>query len=321
MTEEPTNEVVAFQRSYVDLLDGDVMAALMLSQIFYWYQPAKNGGSKLRVLRQGKWWLAKSTKDWNAELGMTLKQARRCMDVLISKGIIEAEIMRFDGSPTQHCRLVCVEGKKVLNCPSEVFHLSFCKLPFAPEGKTITETTTQTTTETLYATEVAGDGDMKLNDVMAKLEAKKSAVPTGKVTASGMAMLWKSRMSLLNDGNYQKELTSKEVGQLKHLIKPLGDRCFEVLDWALQNWSAFAWEVKAKKGLTTAPEQPVIGFLVQYHDVAVQLIAIPAPVKPVKASAPLFDKPTLVKDTSSTEKVGADEIAATMALLNQMSGS
>lgn len=320
--QEEDQDVVVFQRAYVDLLGGDVMAALLLSQIYYWYKPAQNGGSKLRVFKNGKWWLAKSSKDWEEELGMTRKQSRRCMETLIAKGIIEAEVMRFNGSPTVHCRLVAVQGKQVVTDPFGIFDCPEWKIGLSQKGQSITETTTQTTTHLKDASELAGEQAMpSVTDILKNHEEKKAKAPTGKASPSSLALLWKKRVALLGEGGYVKDLTGKEVGQLKHLVKALGDQSNQVVDWALQNWPSFAWEVKSKKGLSSAPDTPVVGFLVQYHDVAVQLIASPAPVKTGPKAVPPIDKPIVVKENTPVEQVGAVDIEATLALLNQMSGS
>ncbi len=98
---------VFLSRDYIELLRGDISAALMLSQIVYWYLPSKKTGkSKLRVFRGGRWWLAKSHQDWSDECGFSRMQARRCIKVLKEAHLIECHIFRFAGSPTMHLRLV-----------------------------------------------------------------------------------------------------------------------------------------------------------------------------------------------------------------------
>lgn len=319
--QEEDQDVVVFQRAYVDLLDGDVMAALLLSQIYYWYKPAQNGGSKLRVFRGGKWWLAKSSKDWEEELGMTRKQSRRCMETLVAKGIIEAEVMRFNGSPTVHCRLVAVQGRKVVTDPFGIFDCPEWKIGLSQKGQSITETTAQTTTHLKDASELAGEQAMpSVTDILKNHEQKKSQLPTGKPTPSSLALLWKKRVAVLGEGGYVKDLTGKEVGQLKHLLKALGDKSYEVVDWALQNWATFSWEARQQKGLTSAPTAPIVGFLLEHHEVAVQLIAPAAKPKALK-SVPVIDKPPVVEDTPAQDIAGAADVEATLALLNQLSGS
>ena len=98
----------------MELLDGNAAAALMLSQIVYWYRPSKDGKPKLRVLHDGMWWIAKSYVDWRGEVGLTLEQARHCVRYLVGRKIIETKIFKFDGSPTMHLRLVAAHGSQML---------------------------------------------------------------------------------------------------------------------------------------------------------------------------------------------------------------
>lgn len=323
MTVETLPDVVAFQRAYVELLDGDIMAALMLSQIYYWYQPAKSGGSKLRVFRCGKWWLAKSNVDWQKEIGLTPKQARRCVQVLVDKGILVAEVMRFDGSPTTHCRLASVDGRQVLTEPLGVFHLSFGNFPFALQGNSLTETTTETTTKTLK--EASQKPDAKAEDenlnIQQALESVKNKKPKTKATPSSLAFLWKKLIGTMT-GSFVKEPTSKDMGQFKLLVKAVGEQAPEVVEWAVTNWNDFAWEVAQKKGVKQTPSSPVLGFLLQYHDVAVQLLAKPAAKPQPKVEVPTLAQPkaTIKKVADdSLPKAGKDDIAETLALLDQLS--
>jgi hypothetical protein len=325
MTESAT--VVALQRQYVTLLKGDVLAALMLSQIYYWYQPAKNGSSKLRVFRFGKWWLAKSHKDWEEEIGLTRKQSRRCLEVLVEAGILEVSTLKFDGSPTTHCRLVMVDGREVLTDPIGLFSNSHCaekQIALYPKGQSLTETTTETTTKSKTATDVAGEQGTDMTtkaiaEILASHNAKKAELPTGKVTPITLALLWKKRVSVLTDTGFMKPLTGKEVGQLKHVHKALGDKSLTVLDYALCNWADFSWEARSVKGLSSCPAQPVVGFFALYFDVAAQLIAKPPTTTAAKAPKPL-PAPVVAVKTLATPVAGADDINATMALLDKLAG-
>lgn len=98
---------INFQVAFVDMLDGNHLAALLLSQIVYWHLPDKSGGlTKLRVKKKGKLWLVKQRKDWWTEIRMNVRQVDRAMKVLKEKGYIEAEIHRFDNLTAQHIRLI-----------------------------------------------------------------------------------------------------------------------------------------------------------------------------------------------------------------------
>lgn len=49
----------------------DPVAAILCSQIHYWYAPSVKGQSKLRVVKDDKCWIAKSRREWSEETGLT----------------------------------------------------------------------------------------------------------------------------------------------------------------------------------------------------------------------------------------------------------
>jgi hypothetical protein len=101
---------VFFQTAYMHYLN-DVVATLLCSQIHYWYSPSKEGRSKLRVHKEGEFWIAKSRREWIEETGLTDAQVKRGLDVLVRKGVIEKMVTLFNGSPTVHIRAMRVKGK------------------------------------------------------------------------------------------------------------------------------------------------------------------------------------------------------------------
>jgi len=116
-------------------------------------------------------------------------------------------------------------------------------------------------------------------------------------SVSVLAALWQSRKKTLF-GGVEKPLTPKEFGQLKLLRKSLGDVTSRVIDWALNNWRLFSYEVRVQAGLSCAPATPHIGFLLVYHAAAVNLMHTLAQNKTVKSAA----------DISVTNKI--DELIA-----------
>ncbi|TXH55656.1 MAG: hypothetical protein E6Q97_08380, partial [Desulfurellales bacterium] len=67
-----TEQGVFIPISFVGLVGGDAIAAWVLAQIYYWYRPSKKTGkSKLRVCKDGEWWIAKSAKGWSEETGLS----------------------------------------------------------------------------------------------------------------------------------------------------------------------------------------------------------------------------------------------------------
>ena len=82
--------------------------ALILNQLVcYWFgRERKKNRIRARVLRVRHRWVAKSFKEWAVELGMTEKQARRCVAALAGKELIVVRTWRFRGHNTTHVRLL-----------------------------------------------------------------------------------------------------------------------------------------------------------------------------------------------------------------------
>jgi hypothetical protein len=102
--EAKSRDTIDFKKIYVDIA-GDLIAGLLLSQIIYWYLPGEKGETKLRVLKQGYYWIAKERNDWWDEIRITPKQFDRASNILTRKGIIVKDHFRFNGLRTVHIRL------------------------------------------------------------------------------------------------------------------------------------------------------------------------------------------------------------------------
>jgi hypothetical protein len=96
---------IRFKVVYVDMAGGDVLAGLLLSQIMFWHMPDSNGRSKLRVFKDGHYWIAKEQGDWWNEVRLNRRQAQRCVETLISLNLIECQNFRFNGMRTNHIRI------------------------------------------------------------------------------------------------------------------------------------------------------------------------------------------------------------------------
>lgn len=86
-------------------------AAIVLSQIQHWYNEGKGGKPKLRVMKNGMFWLAKSSADFSRECGLSAKAVDHAIKELIAQGIIEVEVFRFNCIPMRHIRIIEAEGK------------------------------------------------------------------------------------------------------------------------------------------------------------------------------------------------------------------
>lgn len=151
-------KVVMFLPELMPALDGDAIAALIFSQIAYWYRRTEKGKSKLRVFKKGNYWLAKSAPHWHEETGVSEKQARRAIAVLKKKEFIATSVMRFDGSPTTHIRLTDLGYCQLIPLVSNLVLPTKSDGPDL-KGKSLTgntaETTAETTTSAAHASKLA----------------------------------------------------------------------------------------------------------------------------------------------------------------------
>ncbi|MGM1405172.1 DnaD domain-containing protein [Bacillus cereus group sp. BceL309] len=135
--------------AYVDIT-GDLIAGILLGQIVYWYMPNEQGKSKLRVKKNGEFWLAKSREDWKDEIRITPKQYDRAIKILIEKGFVEVKKFKFNGAPTNHIKLNISEVTQRVKSI-----LTFGENPNSPLGEmdfdetatSLTEITTENTTK------------------------------------------------------------------------------------------------------------------------------------------------------------------------------
>lgn len=289
--------VVAFRPEYVDLLDGDHLAALMLCQIVYWYRPDVKGKRKLRVYKPDTktWWLVKSHVDWTNELRMTRGQSQRCLEVLRRKGLIETCRKLFNGHPTIHLRCTLISGNILLEAKiedllmamrqrvksisdlGEAMHCSPVINALDVEERSITENTH--TDDFIYlASQYEPIGEEK-NTTKTQAKQKMEDVDFGEAELAddplhsgdeskpfSIASCWSNQM-MSSYGGVPKTLTMKELGQLKDLcskIKMTGLDSGKFLTWLFDRWQDAATTVRIEEGLEVVPVRPNIGFSLKY---------------------------------------------------------
>src|SRR5438067_6918380 len=88
-----------------------------------------------------------------------------------------------------------------------------------------------------------------------------------------LAGIWQQRM-MANYGVVGRQLTPKELGQLKSLRKSLGDLTREVVEWMLNpvHWWQFCQQVRAELGLHHAPPHSHVGFLLAHHAIGLRVM-------------------------------------------------
>lgn len=98
--EKETDDCIDLKRVYIDVVDGDFLAALLLSQIIYWFLPDSKDKPKVKVLRDEKYWLCKKRADWKNEIRITKKQYDKAAGVLEKLGLIERGVRKFNNETT-----------------------------------------------------------------------------------------------------------------------------------------------------------------------------------------------------------------------------
>lgn len=112
--EKSTKDTIDVKKTYIDI-SGDFMAGVLLSQIIYWYLPNKEGKSKLRVKKNGHYWIAKKREDWYEEIRFTEANYKTAIKKLEKANLVVKERFKFDGTPTTHIRLNIMEFLTRLN--------------------------------------------------------------------------------------------------------------------------------------------------------------------------------------------------------------
>lgn len=103
--EMASHDTIDFKKVYVDMAD-DLIGGLLLSQIVYWHLPSKETGkSKMRVEKEGEFWIAKGREDWHEEIRISAKQYDRAIKILEKKDLVVVKTFKFDGNPMKHVRL------------------------------------------------------------------------------------------------------------------------------------------------------------------------------------------------------------------------
>lgn len=136
------NNVITVRRPFV-AFTGSLERAMLLDQLLYWTPRSTMGG-----------WIAKTDADFQDELCLTRYSVRAAREGLAEMKIIETDVRKFNGSPTQHYKVNMAELTKQWS--EFVSRLSEIEQTDCPEsnnpglseiGQSLTETTTEITRE------------------------------------------------------------------------------------------------------------------------------------------------------------------------------
>lgn len=88
---------------YIDI-SGGLIEGTLLSRILYWFSEDKNGKKKVRIFKDGHYWIAKQRKDWKDEIRITERQYDKAIKELKNRGFVELAKYKFNAMPTVHIR-------------------------------------------------------------------------------------------------------------------------------------------------------------------------------------------------------------------------
>jgi len=99
--EKATRDTIDVKRCYVDIT-GDLVTGILFSQIIYWFLPNRRNQLKVKIQKQGRYWLCKERKDWWDECRITEYQFDRAIKVLCNKKLTIKKTFKFNGTPKVH---------------------------------------------------------------------------------------------------------------------------------------------------------------------------------------------------------------------------
>jgi hypothetical protein len=333
--------VIAVRPEYVKFTGAS--AAMLLSQIVYWFS-----NNRLRVKRDGRLWLAKTREELAAECGLSLDQYKRAIKKLKELELVQVEAHMWNGFRTsfiwldqQRLAQITPTGR-VVSAPTGRGRLH----------RPITETTAETTDreqQTRLASQeqkrvgeaqeqvrekkpraiadwvaerpvlaeqragryTAQEWLMKASEILKRHQEQAGLRAPPRAGVNSLAIAWKKAVAG-DGGDFVKDLTQKELGQLKQLMAKVGSDTPQLIAWALPHWPDFAFSVRHQKDLKSSPSEPHLGFLLAHHDVAMNLYlqsiaepkSEPKP-RPKIVSAPTVEKPEVEEPTATIEDVMA----------------
>jgi len=110
---------------------GGIEEAIYIQQLYYWSDKGKRGDG----------YIYKSKKEWEEETTLSRYQQDRIRKKLKEQGIIETKLIKANGSPTIHYKIIEGGVRTLLMDKQETYYSNGKKLT-----KPLTENTTENTT-------------------------------------------------------------------------------------------------------------------------------------------------------------------------------
>lgn len=253
------------------VITGDIRAALLLYRLRYWT-------GKARIQRDGKFWIAKTRKEWcEVETGLNEYQFRTALGILLDRGLVEKARYRFAGQPMTHLRLT----DAALNGDGTPIQNGDCSPIQNGDGTPIqngeqspvhiTESYIQgDTNKQTYGLHSAGKEPMKKLKAGEHTVADVDTVFTGTPKNALLYKVWIAEVKKLSKSKFYSA-TSKEAGimsgldkRLKKLKEEQGLDPFKFVRHAIGGWYRATKHLKSAGSLKWAPDTPDLGFMVKH---------------------------------------------------------
>lgn len=306
---ENSFERVSARKIFIDIA-GDLVTGILLSQIVYWFRPYPDGTSKLRIERDGSYWLAKRRTDWWRECRLTPKQADRALKVLERRKLVQLRVYKFKRVPTIHIRLrlsdLSRRVKSMISPKGENLDL--------PQRVKSIGTTSDVQKGGIQPVKISGgktSGEAAgVLEAFKKKDAAETATPLAKVVTGPLLMkLWRGVVAHHHDTQgVMKPFTVAEQAMFKRIVRTLGSESGRITTWVIVNWSLFMKLVKEEHGVQVTASLPSAPLFLKYIDTAQRGANKPAPkaAEPVQLIAPPAPSKKSKKNLAPLSQVEAD---------------
>jgi hypothetical protein len=306
-----------------------VPAALLIQQIHYWSR-------KQNHYRDGQYWVYKTLKEWADELRIfDAKTIQRSLDKLRAAGIIEVanyNKMKYDRTLwyrvqmdiLSKCLATRFPDHEVVVNPDGQIVLIGNPIKSIPIPETTAETTSEkeappAATHPSPPSQLPGKKFLMVKApssakaILQQLQDKSNGTPAVPPnTLKSAQAIWRTVPKYNETVKMMPEMTMVDRGRLSYIYRQWGPTADRNLRHLISHWVGFTKFVETQRGLKKTPMVPDLGFLQKYLGdgasfvlQSMQLIAEPAPSKPVlkkatKVKIPTAEQPAKQEDEEAS---------------------
>lgn len=282
------DKTVILYRPQFNSFTGSPLATLLLSQLAYWWD--KSGAKPFYKFKEPcNHKMYKRGDSWCEELGFTRRLFDSALRFLEEAGIVSHKTdqsrLTWYSVDTEALTAKITDMLTDENDSVKAENAFSVKRKNAFSVKCKNAFTTTETTETTQENASPESQDNSLENLQAEkqpekqneehmkiqsgntelLEQIKANMPkkrSGGGNVNSLVILWKQLRSEWLP-SYQGNLTGKETGFLKLLLKDFGGEAENMLSYAVSKWSIFAEKACQATGSSDRPTQPQLGFIAQ----------------------------------------------------------